>query len=818
MAANGKQPFRVIIVGGSIAGLTLAHCLIRNNIEFLVLEARDDIAPQEGASIGILPNGSRILDQLGMLDDCIASTAPLKRSFIWSESGAPIFEDDSLETIEKRHGYPVVFLDRQVLLQTLYKHLGPHQSLVHLNKKAVRVDHHPTHVSVHCTDGSLYEGDVVVGADGVHSKVRQELWRYLETLSLQNEVSRDRSTMIKEYSCVFGISTTPPGIEVGQGHRTMAKDYAFVIMSGKKGRLYWFLFAKMDKRYSGPERVQFTPEDMEAHAARYLDKPAAGKVPFSAIYERAEHKSYLPLEEACFKHWSKGRFVCIGDSVHKMTPNMGQGSNSAMESAAFLANHLTDLIKSCEAHVSLQQLEDCLQEWQDLRWPRAADMVAASAHLTRIDAIKTWKHRLAVIYLLPILKDFTVEMATMALVGAEKLDSVPVRPRGDGGAIPFVPNFDRIRLEPMWKYILLSIGPLVGCYSLSRLNIDTIAEALRPMLRHILGQGTWITGNGEIVDLRAPLYHIPFLDKIVNPLVTCVLPAISGSDPVSHAQALAFLMDMGSMYGIWLLESNRRTQSYIDMTITAAFATSSQLEGLARIAPWYYLYASIRTPLSRLLLGSNRRIDPSTSLTLLPVMMLGYYFLIIASFFASSISSRRFYNAIWQPFPILIPLLHTFCRFVTNRKPISRTSPSSSSPDKPTHHHPNSTKTPTHLASLRTCYITFALISTLTSAYTRMSLHSEMPLIRILPITTPAPSFSSITTHFLHYNHVVGHASGLIWLILRFRELKVLGAPVCWWRVIGGLVLSTVVLGPGAAFALGWGWREEMVERVVGGW
>ena len=103
MAASGKQAFRVLIVGGSIAGLTLAHCLIKNNVEFLVLEARDNIAPQEGASIGILPNGSRILDQLGMLDDCIASTAPLKRSFIWSESGEPIFEDDSLETIEKRY-------------------------------------------------------------------------------------------------------------------------------------------------------------------------------------------------------------------------------------------------------------------------------------------------------------------------------------------------------------------------------------------------------------------------------------------------------------------------------------------------------------------------------------------------------------------------------------------------------------------------------------------------------------------------------------------------------------------------------------------
>ncbi|RAK98849.1 FAD-dependent oxidoreductase [Aspergillus ibericus CBS 121593] len=823
MAANGKQKFRVIIVGGSIAGLTLAHCLIKSDIEFVVLEARGDIAPQEGASIGILPNGSRILDQLGMLDDCIELTAPLKHSFIWSESGALIFEDDSFETIERRHGYPVIFLDRQALLHTLFKHLGPHQNQIHVNKQAVCVDHHPTHVSVHCADGSIYEGDLVVGADGVHSRIRQELWRYLETHSLQDEVAQDRSTMIKEYSCVFGISATPPGIEVGHGHRTMAQDYAFVIMSGRKGRLYWFLFAKMDKHYTGSQRVRFTAEDMDAHAARYLDKPAAGKVPFSAIYERAEHKSYLPLEEACFKYWSKGRFVCIGDSVHKMTPNMGQGSNSAMESAACLANHLTRFMKSCDGKISLRQLEDCLQEWQTLRWPRAADMVAASAHLTRVDTIKTWKHKLAAVFLLPLMKDFTVEIATMALVGAEKLDSVPVIPRGDGGAIPFVPNFDRIRLEPMWKYILLGIAPLVGCYSLSRLTIDPITETLRPMLRHILGQGTWTAGNGEIVHLRAPLYHIPFLDRIINPLVSCLLPAISGSDPDTHAQGLAFLMDMGSMYGIWLLESNRQAQSYIDVIITTILAISAQLEGFARIAPWYYLYASIRTPLSRLLLGNNRRIDPSTSLTLLLAMILGYYCPIIISFCASGITSRRSYNALWQLFPIIVPLLHAFLQPPAKYQ-------LSTSTDHPAN--PTKKQKATHLPSLRLIYLSLALISTLTATYARMTLLSSHPLSYLLlstpvafssPFLSPSPTstlttpFQTIATHLLQSNHILSQTTSLVWLILRFRELKTLGAPVCWWKVLGALLLSTIALGPGVTFALGWGFREEMVEDIVGG-
>ncbi|KAM0607061.1 hypothetical protein ACHAP1_003779, partial [Verticillium nonalfalfae] len=57
--------FKVIIVGGSVAGLSLANMLEALGIDFILLEAHKIIAPQLGASIGLLPNGLRILDQLG---------------------------------------------------------------------------------------------------------------------------------------------------------------------------------------------------------------------------------------------------------------------------------------------------------------------------------------------------------------------------------------------------------------------------------------------------------------------------------------------------------------------------------------------------------------------------------------------------------------------------------------------------------------------------------------------------------------------------------------------------------------------------------
>jgi hypothetical protein len=71
--------FKVIIVGGSIAGLTLAHSLSKANIDHIVIEKRAEIAPQEGAFIGVWPNGAQILDQLGLYQSLEELTAPISR-------------------------------------------------------------------------------------------------------------------------------------------------------------------------------------------------------------------------------------------------------------------------------------------------------------------------------------------------------------------------------------------------------------------------------------------------------------------------------------------------------------------------------------------------------------------------------------------------------------------------------------------------------------------------------------------------------------------------------------------------------------------
>ena len=75
---NMSENFKVLIIGGSVAGLTLALCLEKLEISYEILEQREDISPQVGASVGIMPNGALVLDQLGVFDAVERVIEPLE--------------------------------------------------------------------------------------------------------------------------------------------------------------------------------------------------------------------------------------------------------------------------------------------------------------------------------------------------------------------------------------------------------------------------------------------------------------------------------------------------------------------------------------------------------------------------------------------------------------------------------------------------------------------------------------------------------------------------------------------------------------------
>ncbi|KAB8202351.1 monooxygenase [Aspergillus parasiticus] len=809
--ANPKPNFRVVIVGGSIAGLTLAHCLLRNDIDFVVLEAHSEIAPQVGASIGIVPNGARILDQLGLFDDILATTEPLRESFYWNGEGNLIVRNDTPQLIQKRHGYPIAFIDRQVVLKVLYDHLAQHQGRVLTSKKVVKVEDLRGKVKVHCQDHSVFDGDLVVGADGVRSIVRQQMWDYMDSKGLEREALGERNAMTSEYNCVFGISTAVPGLEPGSGHRTFGEGFSFLTLIGKEGRVYWFFFTKMDRVYSASEIPRFNQSLIDEHVAPYLQKPISDTVPFAALYEKAITRAFLSLEEAEYKHWAIDRWVCIGDSAHKMTPNLGQGGNSAIESAASLANTLASLIEaSREPRVSVKDLNDYLQPWQKKRQDRVKDVFKSAHDLTRLEALVTWKDKCIALYLFPYISSYLADGASKTIVGATKLDCVPLPSRSLQCTMPFT-NFHPPRDEAIWKRALWTL-PLIGIYAVGKATALPVILNTRPYLYPLFKKGAWTAGNGEVLSLTKPLYNNLFLDNLFRPFITCFLPSITGSDPNSRVQMLSFMTDLGSVYGIWLLESYRNAHSWTNVLLPLAAGTAFQLKGIWMIAPFYYTLEYLITPLSALLSSSNsKEIDAVTTESLVLSTWAGYYTTTFANFFAPSLQSRQWYNAMWQIFPVTIPLLQI--PFSLAKRWLSPSSPAQDKIDKKQQQRKRK-------QNIRYAYGAFALISGLTFIYGRFTAPPGVSFWRLFvpglqDHLAPVTSFSDGIARFLQYDELLSMASAYVWLGLRFRELKLAGARFSWTRAAGAFVTSLMALGPGATFALGWGWREELLHQVA---
>lgn len=100
-----------------------------------------------------------------------------------------------------------------------------------------------------------------------------------------------------------------------------------------------------------------------------------------------------------------------------MTPNLGAGGNSAIESAAVLANCLAKL-----SDPNQKEIQEVLQRFEVLRRPRANAICEAANMLTRLEAFATLPHKWAALYAIPMLGDFLTDVTCAAMVGAEKLD------------------------------------------------------------------------------------------------------------------------------------------------------------------------------------------------------------------------------------------------------------------------------------------------------------------------------------------------------------------------------------------------------------
>ena len=200
-------------------------------------------------------------------------------------------------------------IERRALLSALLKHVT---AKVKLGKRVVRIDNTPSHITVHCEDGSTYAGDLVVGADGIHGISHSEMCRNMTRGTLPPRL--DDGTVTSSYSGIFGTSTRTAGLAKGVAHRTYGHRFCFIVTVGKDERVHWYLAIR---RRTHPVR-HYDKRDVDRFIQPYLSVKVAKGVYFDQIYRKCISCCHVPLEEALQPRWAWGRFVCIGDAVHKV--------------------------------------------------------------------------------------------------------------------------------------------------------------------------------------------------------------------------------------------------------------------------------------------------------------------------------------------------------------------------------------------------------------------------------------------------------------------------------------------------------------------
>ncbi|EKJ68992.1 hypothetical protein FPSE_10836 [Fusarium pseudograminearum CS3096] len=384
-----QKPFRVIIVGGSVTGLTLAHSLHRIGVDYIILEKRAKVVLQEGASIGILPNGARVLDQLGLYDTIEQSAAPPESSHIHFPDGFHFISPYPKRMLES-FGYPIAFLERRRLLEILYNTL-PDKTRLKVNKTVSDIEQYPEggkcNARVRTLDGDVYEGDLVVGADGVHSRTRREMWRLSGSSSTGDVPVSERNTD----SLFQGLS----GLSVGQQVMRIYNGRTLLVVPSKDELVFWFLSQKLDRKYEYSNAPRFTLEDAAAQCLQVADAPIADGIQFQDIWKMRQAFNMVSLEENLFKTWSFGPIVCIGDSMHKMTINFGQGANCAIEDVAVLSNLIHALLLENKGmKPTSRDIEVLLRRFNRIHLSRVSHIFNMSWLVARVHAQDGWLRKI----------------------------------------------------------------------------------------------------------------------------------------------------------------------------------------------------------------------------------------------------------------------------------------------------------------------------------------------------------------------------------------------------------------------------------------
>jgi 2-polyprenyl-6-methoxyphenol hydroxylase-like FAD-dependent oxidoreductase len=325
---------KVLIIGGGIAGPVTAIALRKAGIDSVVYEAYDRGAEGAGAYLTLAVNGLDALRTLDLDEVVQGEGFDTPRIALFLGSGRRLADmslgtlaDGTVARTVKRAGLYRALRDEAVRRGVGMEH----------GKRLVGAESTSEGVIARFADGTQAEGDLLVGADGLHSMTRRII---------------DPAAPDARYVGLLNTGGYARGVSVdaepGVMNMVFGKRCFFCYFLAPDGAVWWFANPWRPKEPSREELAAITPERWRAQLIELFEEDATPAVEIIQATPEV-FSGWNTYDFPSVPHWHKGWMVIIGDAAHAASPSSGQGASMAIEDAVVLARCLRDAASVSDA-------------------------------------------------------------------------------------------------------------------------------------------------------------------------------------------------------------------------------------------------------------------------------------------------------------------------------------------------------------------------------------------------------------------------------------------------------------------------------------
>ncbi|MBT7954924.1 MAG: NAD(P)-binding protein [Rhodospirillaceae bacterium] len=347
--ANSQK--HILIAGAGIGGLTAALALLQAGLDVDVYEQSAQLG-EVGAGFQISANGNRVLYALGLEQEVnkIAWEPEGKEIRLWNTGQTWKLFDLGAESIE-RYGFPYYMYHRadlhSVLVETI-RDIKP--DAIHLGAAAVGVDQDGGTVTLTLSDDRKVMGDALIGADGVHSTLR----------NLMHGDDDPKFTGLMAWRGILPAERLPEGLIRPVGTNWVGPGGHLIHYFLRRGEILNFVgVAERDDWLVESWSTQGSKEEFHGDFAGWHDS-------IHTVIDLIDTPfKWALMARQPMTRWRVGRVSLLGDACHPTLPMLAQGAVMAIEDGYILARYLRDI----------DDVEDALQLYEDARIERTARMV-----------------------------------------------------------------------------------------------------------------------------------------------------------------------------------------------------------------------------------------------------------------------------------------------------------------------------------------------------------------------------------------------------------------------------------------------------------